>query len=354
MRLQLGIAALVLFGAAAAVHAQDQDTGEGHATSRILVYGDDDATTVVTSIIDAQVTLPRAIAIDAFAVLDAVSSASVDVVSAATGRWKENRVEVGTRADIPVLGFTNSLGLGRSQENDWLSHTVSLGTSREFFQRNTILSANYGFTNNKIGRNMDPNFERGLTVNSAEVAVGQLIDRTTRAGVAYTFQRLVGYQSSPYRYVTATDGSTVPETHPTKRARHALSTFILRSLTPRLSLRAAYRLYRDDWGIWSHTASSRISLEISDHVVAGVSGRFYNQGMADFYRDSYRTSFRYMSNDRELSSFWNLGGNADVALAVGPVTLDARFGLIRYRFRDFSALPKRVALLAGGGAKVDW
>tara|TARA_R110002096_G_scaffold434832_1_gene658029 strand:+ start:3841 stop:4896 length:1056 start_codon:yes stop_codon:yes gene_type:complete len=351
MWLQLGIVLVVSLSAASALA---QESGDGHADSRILVYDDDDATTVVTSIASAETILPKEVTVGAYAVLDAVSSASVDVVSAATGRWTENRVEVGATVAVPIAGTTLSMGANRSQENDWLSHTVSTGVSREFFERNTIVTAAYAFTRNKVGRAMDPNFEESLRAHSAEISVGQLLDRQTRAGVAYTFQALNGFQSSPYRYVAATDGASTPEIHPETRKRHALSAFALRSLTPWLSSRLAYRLYRDDWGIWSHTGSVRLAMEASKHIRLALDARMYNQSRAEFYRGSYSTSFTYMSRDRELASFWDAGGSGEITAELGPVTLDARLGAIRYRFRNFPSLPKRIAILAGAGAKVTW
>lgn len=351
MRMQLILVLSVLLVTASA-HAQE--SGDGHAVSRVLVYNDDDATTVVTSIVDAEATLPKNFSIGAYALLDAVSSASIDVVSAATGRWTENRVEAGATLAAPVAGTTVSIGASRSQENDWLSHTVTAGVSREFFERNTIVTAGYAFTRNKVGRAMDPNFEESLRAHTGEVSVGQLLDRNTRAGVAYTMQALSGFQSSPYRYVAATDGATVAEIHPDTRMRHALSGFVLRSLTPQLSTRLSYRLYRDDWGIWSHTGSLRFAMEASKHIRLALDARMYNQSRADFYRRSYSTSFSYMSRDRELASFWDAGAGGEVVAQLGPVTVDARLGAIRYRFRNFPSLPKRIAILAGAGAKVEW
>lgn len=354
MRLQLTVCAACLAALIGTTQAQDAEPGEGTATSRLLVYDDDDATTVVTSMLDAQATLPGTVSVGAYTVLDAVSSASVDVVSAATERWDETRVELGARAGVPWLGSNFSLAGARSQENDWLSHSVSLGSTREFFERNTLVSVGYGFTSNQIGRAADPSFERSLSSHSISLAVGQLLDGRTRGGLSYDFQRLFGYQSSPYRYVQASDGSVVAERHPTKRLRQAISGFLLRSVTDSMSLRMDYRLYRDDWGIWSHTAALRLAYELSRSFRAGLEGRFYNQNKADFYRGTYPASFRYMSSDRELASFWDLGGSAELAAEFGPVTLDAKFGAIYYRFRNFPALPERLALLVGAGAKVEW
>ncbi len=65
---------------------QELEAGDGSATSRVLVYDDNDATTVVTSIVDVETQISGDVSVGAYALLDAVSSASVDVVSAATGR----------------------------------------------------------------------------------------------------------------------------------------------------------------------------------------------------------------------------------------------------------------------------
>ncbi len=123
-----------------------------------------------------------------------------------------------------------SASAGRSQENDWLSHTASVGASRELFKKNTEISMAYSATRNKIGRAMDPIFEKSLIAHTAEFSIGQLLDRKSRAGLAYTFQDLRGFQSSPYRFVRTSDGVAMAEVHPRTRRRHALTAFVLRSL----------------------------------------------------------------------------------------------------------------------------
>jgi hypothetical protein len=340
VRLQLA-ALLVLVTVASTATAQDVEPGEGEATTRLLVYSDDDATQVITSTVDAQVALPGKVQIGTHALVDAVSSASVDVVSAATERWDENRVELGARAGWEVAEVGLSLGYTRSQENDWLSHSVLLGAQRELFERNTVVSGFYSLTLNTVGRASDPNFERSLDSHNAEVSISQLLDKKTRVGGAYTLQVLSGYLSSPYRFVVATDGSRGPERH-------------VRSLASFLSGRAAYRFYADDWGIRSHTVSLRVAAEPHERVLVGIEGRGYMQNQADFYQGVYETSFRYMSFDRELSTFWDAGGIADARVVLGPVTADAKVGVIYYKFDNFPALKNRTALVAGGGAKVVW
>src|SRR5262249_29715029 len=95
MRLQLiayGIAAAGAIAvaprvAAAQPQVDTSEPGDGAATGTVSVYADDDDTTVVTSMVDGSLRLPVPVLISAHALVDAVSSASVDIVSAATGRY---------------------------------------------------------------------------------------------------------------------------------------------------------------------------------------------------------------------------------------------------------------------------
>ena len=79
MRLQL-IIALVVWSRAASAQVADQESGKGDVKGTFAVYADDDATSVVTSVVDASVRLPVPVTINAHALVDAVSSASVDVI----------------------------------------------------------------------------------------------------------------------------------------------------------------------------------------------------------------------------------------------------------------------------------
>ncbi len=346
--------ALLLGLACPELRAQDTQEEASELVSRLLVYSDDDATTVTSTLLDAQLQLPDEVTLGAHALLDAVSSASVDVVSAATKGWQEERVELGLRAGYEIAQQEVSLALIRSEENDWRSHAMNIGTARELFERNTRVSLNYGYTSNQVGRAKDPVFLKSLRVHGAELGVTQLVDRRTRVGLSYTLQLLHGFQASPYRYVSASDGSTMAEVHPDRRQRHALSGFAQRAMSSTSALRVAYRLYRDDWGILSHTTSLGLVVQLADRFVAELEARFYQQNRADFYRRIYPTSYRYMSSDRELSTFWDVAGQARVSAELGPATFDLKLGAQHYRFRNFDPLSTRRALLVGAGARLQW
>ena len=350
MRLQLIIASVA---AAAPALAQDADPGSGEAAGRVLVYSDDDATSVVTSVVDAEAALPAGVTAGAHVLVDSVSSASVDVVSAATERWDEIRYELGARLRAAVAGTGLTAGYTRSEENDWQSDAVSIGADRELFQRNTRVALSYALGLNQVGRAMDPTFERELDSHAAELSVSQLIDPSTRIGAAASVQVLAGFLSSPYRFVEAADGFRGPERHPDSRLRRALALTGVRSLARHLAAHLRYRIYSDDWGVVSHTATAQLAVE-RGRWLGRLEGRYYWQDRADFFRETYETRFRFMTADRELSTFWDAGGSAQLAARFGPVTADLKVGAVHYRFKNFTPLPRRTALLAGGGARLAW
>ena len=353
MRLQLVISLAICASAPAAAVGQDGEPFSGEAAGRLLVYSDDDATSVVTSVVDAEAELPAKVTIGSHVLVDSVSSASVDVVSAATGRWDEIRLEYGLRTRAELLGTGLSLGYVRSQENDWRSNAFSIGADREFFERNLRVQVSYALGLNTVGRAMDPTFERALDSHSLEVSVSQLIDEKTRVGGAFSAQYLSGFLSSPYRFVTAVDGFAGPERHPDSRLRRSVSGFGVRSLLPWLATRLSYRVYSDDWGLVSHAATAQMTVEMG-RWLGRVEGRFYWQDRANFYRETYETTFRHMTADRELTTFWDVGGSAQVAARIGPVLADVKAGAVHYRFAEFAPLPRRTALLIGGGARLSW
>lgn len=361
MRLQLVIAlgALGTLGAlgvapAWAQEIEERETGDGAVDASLAIYADDDETTVITSLVDGELKLPVPAVIDAHVLVDAVSSASVDVVSAATPVWTENRIELGANVVARVADMDISAGYLTSGENDWRSHTVLVGLRREMFQKNTTLSLGYAFTDNRIGRAFDPNFQRDLVVHGAELGLSQLLDKKTLVSATYTLQRSDGYHASPYRFVTTATGLASPELHPDERTRHGVTLRMLRAIGDATSIDVQYRLYADGWGILSHTGTVAWTRELGETVDVRIRARGYYQGAADFYRESYEMPMRFMSADRELGTFWDAGGGAKLSWTGERLALDLKLDGIYYRFLDFARLEGRVALVTSGGIRWSW
>lgn len=333
-----------------------REPGQGAVNAKGSLYADDDDTTVWTALVDAEVSLPADSRVGAHALIDVISAASVDVVSAATERFDETRIELGGRAGMRVTDDVD-LGVGfvHSQENDWESFAPSANLTAELFKRNTTLNAGYGFTHNRVGRAEDPSFQQQLDNHTAQASVTQVIDEMSLLSLSYTFQASLGFQSSPYRFVTAFGGVfSTPERHPDERYRHALTVSGLRYLAKDVGLEASYRFYGDDWGVLSHTTHAGLRFLFADFVDLRVRGRFYYQVAADFWREQYDEQLTFMSLDRELSTFWDAGGGIKLGFRGDVWHASAKVDGIYYRFVDFSRLDGRVAVVADLGGGVRW
>jgi len=355
MRLQLAttIASIAM---AAGAQAQPREPGAGQVSSKLSVYTDDDATTVKTTSLDGTVGVASGLEIGAHVLVDAVSSASVDVVSAATNRWTESRIETGGRVTKSIRSIVD-LGLTyvHSQENDWRSHSVQGTLGKDFFAKNTRVDLGYGYTGNQVGRANDPNFEDELAVHSLQLGLTQIIDAKTLLSATYSAQLSSGYHASPYRFVRlGNTGVGMPESHPTSRRRQALTFRALRSLHRRVALDGSYRIYGDDWGIVSHTATVALRFQPLESVVARIRVRGYTQGQASFYREQYMDAMTHMTSDRELSKFWDLGTGVKVRWTTKHFDLDLKVDVIRYTFLNFARLAERLAIVADVGAAFKW
>ena len=351
MRLQL---ALLLVSATAHAQVVDREAGEGEVKSSLAMYADSDKTTVVTTVVDGSVRLPQPVIINAHALVDAVSSASVDVVSAATSRFTENRVELGTAAQI---GFSQasegSIGYTHSGENDWQSHAIELGYSHDLAHKNAKLSIGYGFTRNDVGRAHDPTFERLLDVQGAQVGLSQIVGVKTLVTLAYTLAYASGYQGSPYRFITSPTFSA-PESPPESRTRHAITARVLHMIGRANTIDAQYRFYLDDWGILSHTVELAYTRELAAAWSLRIRARGYRQHEASFYQETYAMPMRYMTEDRELSTFWDAMGGVKLGYTGDSWDLEAKADAIVYRFDDYARLRGRVAIVSGLGATWRW
>ena len=340
------LASLVLLAPLSVARADEGGTGSG-ITARLGVYADDDQTTVVTSLVDAGANLGPNATVGAHLLVDSISSASVDVVSAATPAFNENRYEAGGRASL--RRGANELGLGyiRSVENDWASHALSASVARDLADKNTRLELGLAYVKNAVGRSADEGFHRRLDSYQGALSVTQLLDARSLVTLGYTLQRNDGFQSSPYRYVVTSDRQLArAETHPGTRMRHALAVSGQRHVLDASSLVLDYRLYRDDWGILSHTAGVGLMTAFGEHADLRVRARVYRQGAADFWRREYAQPMRYMSVDRELSTFWDALVGVKLGLHFGIVSADAKVDVLYYAFSDFARLTERVAVVA--------
>jgi hypothetical protein len=325
------------------------------ADLRSGVYQDSDHTTVSTTTVAARALIKDRVQLTARYLVDVVSSASVDVVTAATPGFTEIRHEV--TAGVGYRDGTNTVDVGYiySGENDWWSHTIELGGSRDFLHHNLTVGLGGTAVFNDVGRSGDRNFHRSLDVFGGSLTVAGTPSRRDVLSLTYTLSYLNGYQASPYRYIIFTDPQglreSLPETVPNQRLRHAVAVQWKRHVQRSSAIHLHARGYYDDWQVASLTAGFEYLIELGEFVL-GPHVRGYGQRHAGFYQEQYTQRLNFMTFDRELSSF--VDGFVGLRAAwsrrrLGPLAelhLEAKFDGFGFYFIDFPRLPSRYGLVA--------
>lgn len=349
MQLTGFVVALLLVPAAAAAQP------ESRVGSRVALYHDDDATTVVTSAVEAQAGVGERLALRAGALVDVVTTASVDVVAAASRKVEETREEV--RAGMDLYGDDSVLSVdwAHSVEIDYSAHRAALGGAIDLAQHATRLSGALGLVLSEVGRAGDEGFSASQRAHVLSLGVTQVLDARTLLSVGYQGQLVLGMQSSPYRYVQLADGSVVPELHPDLRVRHAVVVRLRRALGEHTAVGLDERLYADDWGIVSSTTTATLSLEVGEDLDLALENRMHVQSGASFWETGPQSRRRYVTSDRELSPLFDDFFGPTLSFArpdVGPfarVRLDARVQGFYYRFLDPERIESRLGTLVSLG-----
>lgn len=234
--------------------------------------------------------------------LDQVTVPAVTAVTGATRpQRRKNEPFEKNRGQI-IVGLQQGLNddatlagnFYRSQEVDYVSNSFVGTYSQELNDKNTTITLRGQYNADLVGKildNGDITNQRKKSYNGS-LNLSQILSPNTVMDVSYDFVLHKGFQSDPYRQVRVFDGtgasSTVDESHPESRTRHAgamkLSQFIL---PIKASVIGSYRYYFDSWKVKSHTAEIKFNKYILNDFVFGVDYRYYSQGGAYFYQDKY-------------------------------------------------------------------
>ncbi len=354
MRLQL-IATVTAAFAIGTLPAAAQPTVSVDA--RAAVYDDSDDTTVISSTVAARGNVADTYAIKARYLVDIISTASVDVVSAATQPFEELRHEIEAALSYQKDAHGLQASYVYSVEPDWQSNTLAAGASGTVANGQLALGVATTLVLDEIGRIDDPTFEQQLTSLSWQLSATLVASPYDLLSVAYSFSHLLGYQASPYRYAffSGTMGSRPirgpAERHPNRRLRHALSLRHNRHLFKSSALRSHVRGYVDNWGVASVTAASEYVVGFGPvDLAARVRG--YLQSRASFYEATYTEAKLLMTADRELSPFVDgfVGMRASWRQhTIGPfyqLKADLRIDGFAFRYFDFPFLASRTGVVA--------
>jgi hypothetical protein len=144
--------------------------------------------------------------------VDAVSNASIDVVTTASP-FRERRTEYAFGADYAVRDSLISLSTSSSTEPDYTSKSVGLDVSQEVFGGMTTVSLGFSRGSDKVGKHGEPTFADTVKRWQYRLGATQVLTPNWLASANFEAISEDGFLGSPYR-AARVFGTTVPETNP--------------------------------------------------------------------------------------------------------------------------------------------
>jgi Protein of unknown function (DUF3570) len=331
--------------------------GDTGFVSKVQVYADSDHTTVISPLVQGTADVSPDTSVTLGYVADVVTSASVDIVSQASATTiHDTRQQASTALSHTIGSLKLHGGYSYSHENDYLSNSFNAGIDQELFDKNSTLTLGYSLNLNTVGRRGDENFSRSLDNHGLSASWTQIVTPMWVAQFTYELGYASGFQSSPYRFVPiraqpdAAPEMWVMETDPDTRFRHAVVLGVNHALGDDSSIQADYRFYLDTWGITSHTVGLRYFTRLTKDLELRLRERFYTQGTASFYQESYSAVQKYITFDRELSSLWSETFGAKLSYLFTPhIEGELKVDLFYFSYAEFLPLASRTGTNTGIG-----
>jgi outer membrane receptor protein involved in Fe transport len=206
-------------------------------------------------------------------------------------------------------------GIDYSRESDFDSKAVSF-EYLHYTDNSHNQSINFGLSyayNEILAYNHDTGSgasEKETSTSINVIAGLSQILSTTSAIKAEAFAIIdTGYLTNPHSNIVRNYGTTsqsiLTEVRPDSRTAYGFSLKYNTLLTDKLSYKANYRFYTDDWEINSHTLDNDIYYEVNNKLTLGAGLRYYTQSKASFYNanKNHFTTQAYASSDERLSNF---------------------------------------------------
>jgi hypothetical protein len=232
--------------------------------------------------------------------LDAVSNASIDVVTTASP-YKERRTELGVGADYAYRDSLMTLSLSNSSEPDYKANTASFDVSQEVYGGMSTVSLGFTRGSDKVGR-YDSGYFDTATHWRYRLGLTQILTPKWVASANFEAVSDSGYLGSPYR-AARVFGAIVPERVPRTRSSRALKFRVIGDVGSGNALRAEYRYFWDNWEIKAHTLEVGGSHYFGPLWLADAYLRYYTQSRALFYSDNAPAETTYITRNRQLSAF---------------------------------------------------
>jgi hypothetical protein len=277
--------------------------------------------------------------------VDAVSNASIDVVTQAS-KFKETRNEFDLGLDVVNRDTLIHVGGARSKEPDYLADTVSVDLTQDVFGGMSTVALGFSRGADKVGEKGTPGWIDSARHWQYRLGLTQVL--TPRWTASANLEAIAddGYLGSPYR-LARVFGTWIHEKDPRTRSSRAFKLSTTGDITPegaanRSSFRAEYRYFWDTWNIRAHTLELGYNRALAPGWLAESFVRYYRQNHALFYSDNASVETTYVTRNRQLSTFHDIGAGATVTYTLKnvparyDVKLSGSYQVISFHYADYT------------------
>lgn len=243
----------------------------------------------------------------------AESDTILDGNTGASGEGKKGQSRVapnlGVRREVGKTSY--GMNLGYSSEYDYTSKNISADIQRSFAEDNfTIgLGVQYYADTVSLFQDISPPANASITkdfnrdIYALNLGFSQLLTRRDILEFGATYANSKGRLESTAGTVNIA-GTREVEVLPGERKRNAFSTKWVHALNDEMALNLSYRNYFDDWGARAHTIRGAYLIALREEQdFLEFALRYHSQRSADYYKDSFSTTERFMTSDSDLSKF---------------------------------------------------
>jgi hypothetical protein len=242
--------------------------------------------------------------------VDRVSSASIDVITTASP-YTEERTQYSVGMDYLHDSWILSTGLTKSEENDFVANTFSIGVSQDVFGDLTTISLGYSLGQDEVSRRGDTLFSDEVQRQHYRLGVSQILTQNLLLGISLETITDEGFLNNPYRSVRFVDSESAlgysyePEVYPRTRTSDAAALRLRYYLPYRAALHGELRRYADSWDISARSFEIGYTHPFDGGWTFEAKFRLYSQENADFYSDLFpNPQFQnFIARDKELSTF---------------------------------------------------
>jgi hypothetical protein len=274
--------------------------------------------------------------------VDAVSNASIDVVTTASP-FKETRNEFGLGLDWVVRDSVISLAMSRSNEPDYTASSLGLDIAQEVFGGMTTINIGFSRGSDAVLKVSDSAFNEKALHWQYRVGVTQILSPRWLMSANVEAVADEGYLGSPYR-AARVFGAAVPERLPGTRSSRALKLRALGAVGDSSSVRGEFRYFWDNWGLKASTLEVGGSRRWGEAWLFDAALRAHTQNSALFYSDNAALETTYITRNRQLSALRSTGLSAKVSKVLparwgnAEWQATAAYEFKRFDFSDFTDL----------------